>query len=214
MAAFLFSLHPGYLNNSLLLNDWQQTRQLLALSHAPAVTHYLAMREAMLHTEAELRQLTAPDNTLNPFLSSPAATPEPMAQLQWLAEQDNATARIPLPQNAQQCWAQHKYSLMMRDLNLYKQFGQRTASKLSEGAFALLIKELTESLYLVPSLGGLRNGFLHMWGYVSDAIPAPFDNPAEVELSLMQRHIWQCCKLGSTPYIQHSTAITEPLHFY
>ena len=36
--------------------------------------------------------------------------------------------RIPLPGNAQQLWAQHKYSVMARDVQLYREVGRALAS--------------------------------------------------------------------------------------
>jgi len=41
--------------------------------------------------------------------------------------------RIPLPRNAQELWASHKYSVMARDPGLYRSIGRRVA-RLRAGA--------------------------------------------------------------------------------
>src|SRR5690606_20103431 len=84
-----------------------------------------------------------------------------------LRYQGGVSGRIPLPANAQQLWSQHKYSIMARDVNLYKQLGKQVAQFKPNQDYAELAYQLTTALMGKPNLGGIQNALLHMWGYVS-----------------------------------------------
>lgn len=75
--------------------------------------------------------------------------------------------RIPLPNNVQQLWSQHKYSVLARDVNLYKKIGKQVSAMSPNHDFSVIAKDLAELLRTRPSLGGIKNALQHMWGYVS-----------------------------------------------
>ena len=80
---------------------------------------------------------------------------------------DKEQGRIPLPQNVQQLWAQHKYSVMARDATEYKRIGRWVASGKTTNGVSDLYQELVLLLRCPPDEGNLRNAIQHMWGYVS-----------------------------------------------
>ena len=54
--------------------------------------------------------------------------------------------RIPLPINAQQLWAQHKYSIMARDIASYKKIGAWVTTKSGANNISEVSLELTSLL--------------------------------------------------------------------
>ncbi|HWR67385.1 MAG TPA: DUF1722 domain-containing protein, partial [Desulfomonilia bacterium] len=115
--------------------------------------------------------------------------------------------RIPLPHNTQQLWAQHKYSVLARDPELYKRIGPLAANRNGEQCFRELSRTLAEALRTGPSQGGIMNALLHMWGYVSGLDPAQRhypEAPAELIREIQRRSI-----LHGVSYLQESTALSE-----
>ena len=119
------------------------------------------------------------------------------------------SGRIPLPRNAQDLWAQHKYSVMARDPQLYREIGRRVAGIRKRAAFANLTNELTVILRRAPAPGPLRTAVEHMWGYVSR-------HAIEADRSLASRSV--SARLAKTqeiaarigqPYLLASTALSE-----
>lgn len=58
--------------------------------------------------------------------------------------------RIPLPRQAQELWAQHKYSVLARDPERYREVGRRVARLRRGAAFDDLALELTQMLRQAP----------------------------------------------------------------
>ena len=77
--------------------------------------------------------------------------------------------RIPLPRSAQDLWAQHKYSVLARDPDLYRRLGRRVAGMPRRADLAALAAELVVILRRKPAPGRLANALQHMWGHVADA---------------------------------------------
>ena len=75
--------------------------------------------------------------------------------------------RILLPKNTQQLWAQHKYSVMARDISAYKSIGKWVTSKTGIKELSSVALELTMLLRKPPEPRLIENTLLHMWGYVS-----------------------------------------------
>lgn len=115
--------------------------------------------------------------------------------------------RIRLPKNAQQLWAQHKYSVLARDPKLYQEIGRRLADKCVQ--CAQFAQELTELLRRPPSPGGLRNAIEHMWGYVSEYAVPDERRRASRSLLVMLKLTQQLAREHSVLYLWHSTALSE-----
>lgn len=133
----------------------------------------LGQRHKQLAAEMSLRGFTEKspleDSLSNKGIWLDSYIDEPHKQFQLLAikYQNKEQGRIPLPKNAQQLWSHHKYSVLARDIGLYKEIGSNVA-RIKDANFSELTKTLTETLRKPPSIVGLRNSLQHMWGYVSE----------------------------------------------
>jgi hypothetical protein len=118
-------------------------------------------------------------------------------------EADGRSGRIPLPNNTQQLWAQHKYSVMASDPKLYSELG----GEVSHGKYADdmegLALLLTRQMRMEPTPGRLRNALLHMWGYVSEEGEIP-DESNEVLMREIQKKVIE----KQQPYLMASTALS------
>ena len=119
------------------------------------------------------------------------------------------TGRIPLPQSAQALWAQHKYSVMARDPELYRTIGRRVARMKRGTAFADLAVELVEVLRKTPAAGRLANAVEHMWGYVRGAASREEQKRAERSVGDLLVLTRELALRQSTVYLVQSTALSE-----
>ena len=145
-----------------------------------------------------------------PNISGAAAWPNifidaPARQFELLAGKyaaDGRSGRIPLPRNCQELWAQHKYSVMAHDPNLYRQLGPAVAHggqyhDNTEALSRLLIRTLRSE----PEPGHLINALQHMWGYVKgEAPPEPSALLEAIQAAAIKR---------DTTYLINSTALSE-----
>ena len=122
---------------------------------------------------------------------------------------DKVSGRIPLPRSAQDLWAQHKYSVMARDPELYRTLGRRVARMKRGGAFAGLAMELVEVLRVTPSPGRLANAVEHMWGYVSAAASVDDRQRAERSVGALLARTRELAFTLPAPYLLESTARSE-----
>nr|BAL55447.1 hypothetical conserved protein [uncultured Acetothermia bacterium] len=227
----IWDISPGYLNRNSLLGEHNELHALVSIclnnkkgyAHHPetlrwkdylgalAVRHELLVAEMTLRGYAHQSPLSVePDPTRWPvqYVDPPAR------QFALLREKYRARepGRIPLPNNAQELWAHHKYSVLARDPNLYRKLGQRVASWRSRD-FNALAQELSELLRCPPTVGGLRNALDHMWGYISDYVTdeqrCEADKSPQAKLSLIQ----QLADAHRVTYLMHSTALSE-LHMW
>jgi Pyrimidine dimer DNA glycosylase/Protein of unknown function (DUF1722) len=134
---------------------------------------------------------------------------EPGAQFELLRTKyaGRISGRIPLPGNAQQLWAQHKYSVMARDPALCRSLGQRVAARRADvSAFAA---ELVEILRRRPARGRLVNALEHMWGHVADAASAADRAAADADVCALLRTTQTLARKINEPYLMASTALSE-----
>jgi uncharacterized protein YbgA (DUF1722 family) len=113
-----------------------------------------------------------------------------------------------LPKNTQQLWSQHKYSVLARDTNLYKQIGKQVSTMPSNHDFSALSKTLTELLRMPPAMGGIRNALQHMWGYISNFS----DSKHGIEtwsLDKLYNETRRGILESKEPYLMASTALGE-----
>lgn len=222
----IWDIDPGYLNRQSLLGEHRELHGIVSIivngtrgySCHPETRRWaghgwaLQQRHRLLAAEMALRGYTDRSPvTMHPNYGiwPEIYIDEPFRQFQLLREKYafKAPGRIPLPKNAQQLWSQHKYSVLARDPNLYREIGRNVATM--EGDFPDLAKLLVRLLQTPPSTGGIRNALQHMWGYVAKDFP-----PDEVDLDAwplhrLLREIQQKALATAEPYLTASTALSE-----
>lgn len=192
----IWDVNPGYLDRKRLLGEHRELHGLCNIislnrkgySRHPEtlrwVTHIpaLCQRHRLLVAEMQLRGYShhSPLPDTDEHIIWPAILIDtPCRQLELLDEKQKHedSARIPIPVNTQQLWAQHKYSVMARDPVLYTHIGPEVAQGIYRQDFAGLAELLVMTLRRHASPGHLHNALNHMWGYVSGSgIPAPADS--------------------------------------
>jgi len=224
----IWDIDPGYLNTELLLSEHRILHETVAILTArkPGMINSqetsrwfgfgwaLRQRHRLLVAEMNLRGYA----DITPVLtrSGKESWPdlerdEPIAQLQMLADLyvEQGPGRIPLPANAHELWAQHKYSVLARNQAAYRRIGKRVAGYRRNDDFADLAFQLTQAMRKAPTESGARNALQHMWGHVSG------DGDAAVTGMLMQspvgllREIQHRAIEQREPYLMASTALGE-----
>lgn len=224
----IWDIDPGYLNRQSLLGEHRELHAIVSIlvngkkgySRHPETLRWkgcgwaLKQRHRLLAAEMSLRGFTD---------SSPVATRKgkgewprtfidgPSRQFMILRAkyESRESGRIPLPANAQQLWAQHKYSVMARDVNLYRKLGREVSRMGPREDLSGLALVLVEKLRQPPSAGGLRNALQHMWGHVSDPPP---HHKREIERWSSGRLLRETQKRAlerGEPYLVSSTALGE-----
>jgi hypothetical protein len=226
----IWDISPGYLNRQSLLGEHRELHGIASIlangkkgySRHPETLRWvgfeqaLQMRHQQLACEMALRGYREQSPLLSTLSNSNNAWPtvyldQPAAQFGVLKVKytNREPGRIPLPRNAQQLWSQHKYSVLARDVSLYKDIGRETAR--GKADFIQLARQLTELLRMPPSTGGLQNALQHIWGHVAELSPPLEERPdiwtwrrllAETQLRAM---------LHKEPYLTASTALGELL---
>ncbi len=225
----IWDINPGYLNRQSLLGEHRELHGIVSIivnnkkgySKHPETLRWVGygwaikQRHVLLAAEMALRGFTdrSPVQSLENKDSWPDVyIDEPGQQFQILADKyhDKEKGRIPLPQNAQQLWAHHKYSIMARDVNLYKKLGPDVASLKHDSDCSALAKLLTETLRKRPSPGGIKNALHHMWGHVSDFSPRPEKGAVESwSPSRLIQEIQSRAVSHQEPYLLASTSLSE-----
>lgn len=224
----VWDISPGYLNRQSLLGEHRELHGIVSIivnRKKGYAKHPETLRWAGYGWALKQRhRLLAAEMTLRGFTDrSPVFTrakkgmwPEtyvdqPFRQFQLLGSKyrNKSQGRIPLPKNAQQLWRHHKYSVLARDVNLYKKMGRDVSGVKPHHDFAELATFYTELLRQPPSIGGLRNALQHMWGYVSD-FPHPLKgNIASWSLNRLLAEIQRRCMASENSYLMSSTALSE-----
>lgn len=224
----IWDINPGYLNRQSLLGEHRELHGIVSIlsggkkgySRHPETLRWagygwaLKQRHRLLAAEMALRGYT--DRTPVKLRSNTDLWPwtyidEPCRQFELLAEKyrTRGQGRIRLPKNAQQLWAQHKYSVLARDVNLYKELGKDLAGTSPALEFRCLAAVLVEALRKRPGEGGLRNALQHMWGHVSD-IPPEVGGKLEIwSLERLLLEIRSRSMAAEEPYLVQSTALSD-----
>lgn len=223
----IWDINPGYLNRQSLLGEHRELHGIVSIlvsgkmgySKHPETIRWishgwaLTMRHQQLAAEMSLRNFT--DRTPVGICTNKGVWPEiyieePGQQFRILEAKykGKEKGRIPLPKNAQQLWSQHKYSVMARDVNLYKQIGRNVSKMPSNHDFSDLSKALTEFLRMPPTIGGIKNALQHMWGYISDLSDSKHDIKTW-SLNTLYNEIRRCVLESKEPYLMASTALSE-----
>lgn len=204
-------VHPGYLSDGDLLSQIDQLRTAIDPVFSPTESLF---RHNLLAAEICLRRLA--DISLHPLSSTQLASlmvepDDPYTQFEQLRHryQNSLGGRIPLPQNAQQLWSQHKYSVMARDVNLYKKVGKQVALLKPSESYHDLALLLAQQLNLSPKQGGIYNALQHMWGYVSTVDPTVRQQMPEWTNSHLLAEIQYNALKIKQFYLLSSTALSE-----
>ncbi|WP_232726465.1 DUF1722 domain-containing protein [Mariprofundus ferrinatatus] len=219
----IWDIDPGYLARQQLLGEHRELHGLFNIltmnkkgyaKHPETVrwighVDALVLRHKQLLCEMALRgyrhQSPLPDST--DMDSWPGEYIDPPArQLELLAGKysgDGRSGRIPLPDNCQELWAHHKYSVMAHDPNLYRELGPEVAHGKFRNNMNALACLMISTLRKPPEPGHLLNALQHMWGYVQEA-GSPPSNIEELLATIQSAAIKE-----DRIYLLHSTALSE-----
>ncbi len=219
----IWDIDAGFLNDKSLLGEHRELHGIVSivLNHKRGYSRHpetlrwagflggLAVRHALLVEEMALRGFR--HRSPLPVQGHSASWPQnyldaPERQFEILKRkyEHKNQGRLPLPGNIQDLWARHKYSVMARDYNRYKQFGPLVSSK--DITLGELSCELVSCLRSVPSPASLKNALFHMWGYVSGY--SSVDPQAASLYELISEIQVQSCR-HDRAYLLQSTALGE-----
>lgn len=225
----IWDVSAGYLNRQSLLGEHRELHGLHVIlgegrkgySRHPETRRWadalsgLAWRHAYLASEMSLRGYT--DRT--PLRRARVArwptvfVDEPVEQFALLRRKyiGRIKGRIPLPRNVQEAWAQHKYSVMARDPEAYRDLGRIVARTSGRGQHAMrgLSIDLVDLLRQPVPSARLRNALEHMWGHISDCATADEKAAARNGAAAMLGAIQVLAVREREPYLLASTALSE-----
>lgn len=223
----IWDINPGYLNDKSLLGEHRELHGIVSIllnnkqgySKHPETLRWqgrlfaLQCRHSLLKSEMSLRDFDEKSPVIVPkvgtkwpdiFVNSPGAQYK-LLEKKYIS---NTQGRIPIPQNSQELWAQHKYSIMARDPVRYKEIGKLVA-EFGDDHFFDLSTELVHHLRQKPLRGNTRNCLEHLWGYVSDF--SEFSGKQAVKMSNLDL-LNEVRKLSMTHrvrYLLSSTALSD-----
>ncbi len=125
------------------------------------------------------------------------------------------SGRIPLPQNGYEYWAHHKYSVMARGYNYYKdiQAYLRTREKCPLEEAGELIELVAEMMSRPVTEPALTNVVDHLWGYFKREATGPEKEPylnrQPDELPVLVRYLHGLAIKYNRPYLLHSTIFAD-----
>jgi uncharacterized protein YbgA (DUF1722 family) len=224
----IWDINPGYLNRQSLLGEHRELHGIVSIiennkkgysSHPETVRwvgYQWALKQRHLLISAEMKLRGFSDRTSVFIDGNVGEWPtiyidEPFAQFCLLEKKylTKEQGRIPLPKNAQQLWGQHKYSILARNVNLYRQIGRDVSSRKPDREFSALAKILTEQLRIQPSSGGLLNALQHMWGHVSNLSSVSKSEFESWSPRMLLAEIQKLTLRSEDQYLRHSTALSE-----
>lgn len=224
----IWDVPAGYLNRQSLLGEHRELHGLHAIlvhrkkgySRHPETRRWigcvaaLCRRHALLAAEMRLRgyrDLT-PAAAGRGRLRWPASYVTPPAdQYVLLASKyrGREPGRILLPRNAQDLWAQHKYSVLARDPEAYRVIGRRVARLRRGAGLSPLAGELVAILRQAPPRARLVNAVEHMWGYVRRSATPEQAAAAKRSAAAMLANTQVLALREREPYLLASTALSE-----
>lgn len=224
----VWDINPGYLNRQSLLGEHRELHAIVSIiknnkkgySRHPETLRWIGFgwalnqRHRLLAAEMNLRGYVdrSPVLLKTQYQKWPDVFVDPpITQFFILAEKykDKEWGRIPLPRNVQQLWAQHKYSVMTRDVAEYKRIGRLVASSKTGSAIFDLYPELVSLLRCPPGEGNLRNAVQHMWEYVSGFASLSGKAIERKTTQSLLKEIQRLAFLHDVVYLKESTALGE-----
>jgi hypothetical protein len=224
----IWDISPGYLNRQSLLGEHRELHGIVSIirgnkkgySKHPETLRWvgygwaLKQRHKLLATEMNLRGYVDRSPVL--LRSKPEVWPEnyidsPANQIMLLRKKYKTLeyGRIPLPRNAQQLWAQHKYSVMARDISAYKELGKWVTSKSGSKELSDVALEVTMLLRKHPEPRLIENTLLHMWGYVSKCTSTSGKELGSLSMKALLSKIQQLSLANNVKYLTESTSLSE-----
>ena len=224
----IWDLNPGYLNRQSLLGEHRELHGLVSIikhnkkgySRHPETLRWVGLgwalkqRHKLLVAEMNLREYTDKSPVL--LRSKPGIWPEifidePAQQIAILKRKYKhlESGRIPLPKNAQDFWAQHKYSVMARDITAYKNIGKWVTSKSGSKELHNVAIEITAILRRPPEHRLIENTLLHMWGYVSKYSSTSGKKLNSLSNKTLLRKIQLLSLSNNIKYLNESTSLSE-----
>jgi uncharacterized protein YbgA (DUF1722 family) len=215
----LWDIDAGYLTPTQLNEQLQYLGEVLKETAAAGSSKLparwrgyrdaLVVRYNQLMAEQALRQSGPPTFLAHPedALLWPVNFEEsPNAQLATLRDFNTRgqRGRIGAPNSEHELWAHYKYSMLARNQEVYRHFGQLVATRAIQREELAL--DLVNSTRVMPTLGGLRNAVFHMWGYVS---AHSAHNPNQCDLHTLMREVQQLAQAHKVTYLLNSTALGD-----
>lgn len=227
----IWDIHPGYLNRQKLLAEHTEIHEIAKFiknREKPNPQHPETLRWPRYGWAIKMRhRLLSEELLLRGYLEeSPIVTRtneglwpafnelSPFKQIQELKRQkpdreEGVGARIPLPQNAQQIWSHHKYSVLARNAALYKEIGREVSGYRPRQSYAELTNMLVEIMRTPPSITTLYNALQHMWGHVSGYKKEAPHTVDRWSIKRLCKEIRQRALEMEEPYLLSSTALSE-----
>lgn len=232
----VWDIHPGYLSRQSLLGQHAEIHALLSIIEGDKkgyAQHPETLRwKNQLNCLKYKHDLSVLEMKLRNFNhSSPCAAcsdhdvdrtmdyvDTPVDQINILRQKyrnKKQAGRIPLPNNAYELWAHHKYSVMARGYNHYKMIQDYLSLKerhpLEEsGCLIRQIMEIMEKPVTVPALGSVIE---HLWGYfkreASEAEKAAYINRKPEDFGLLVRFIYNLSQKYDCTYLLQSTIFAD-----
>jgi len=224
----IWDLNPGYLNRQSLLGEHRELHGIVSIiknnkkgySNHPETLRWvgygwaLKQRHKLLVAEMELRGYKDKSPVL--LRTKPRVWPrcyldKPVKQISILREKykNLESGRIPLPKNAQQFWAQHKYSVMARDISAYKNIGKWVTSKSGSKDLSKVSEDISTLLRNAPEQRLLENVLQHMWGYVSKYSSLSSKELHSLEMNALLNNIQELSLSNNMKYLIESTSLSE-----
>jgi Pyrimidine dimer DNA glycosylase/Protein of unknown function (DUF1722) len=224
----VWDISPGYLNRQSLLGEHRELHGLHVI-HLQGKTGYsrhpetvrwvgclsgLARRHAYLAAEMRLRgyvdRTPIQDDVRRVHWPTVFVTP-PSEQYALLRSKyrDRQPGRIPLPRNAQELWAHHKYSVMARDPATYRTIGRRVARMPRGASLSCVAEELVFILREDPPHGRLVNALEHLWGHVSKIATRDERKDAQRSAAAMLLETRELAVRTNDRHLMASTALSE-----
>ncbi|MCW8853593.1 MAG: DUF1722 domain-containing protein [Gammaproteobacteria bacterium] len=224
----IWDINPGYLNRQSLLGEHRELHGIVSIirnnkkgySKHPETLRWigygwaLKQRHKLLVAEMSLRGYVDRSPVL--LRSNPEVWPahyidSPENQINILRNKYKMLedGRIPLPKNAQQLWAQHKYSVMARDISAYKDIGKWVTSKSGSKELGNTALEVTKLLRTPPEPRLIENTLLHMWGYVSKYTSISGKELNSLSMKALLNKVQQLSLANNVSYLIESTSLSE-----
>jgi hypothetical protein len=224
----IWDINPGYLNRQSLLGEHRELHGIVSIirdnkkgySRHPETLRWvgygwaLKQRHKLLVAEMNLRDYVDRSPVL--LRSKPEVWPEcyidsPSNQFTILGRKykNIENGRIALPKNAQHLWAQHKYSVMARDISAYKDIGKWVTTKSGSKDLGNVALEVTMLLRASPEPGLVENTLLHMWGYVSKYESLSGKELDSLSMKALLSKIQKLSLANNVKYLTESTSLSE-----
>lgn len=187
----VWDIHPGYLSDRSLLGEHSESHALYSIitgqkrgfARHPETRRWtghlgqLILRHNLLIKEMTLREFkhNSPLSLLqhmneNDWMNHVSSIDLPAVQFEILRNkylEKGQKGRIPLPRNGTEFWAHHKYSVMARGYQYYKEVQQfmKNRQNFSIAMENDLIAKIRSTMEKEVSATALDNVILHLWGY-------------------------------------------------